>query len=355
MSPRPPRISDRPIVKAPRILGIDPSTVGPLLSLVAQIERHTLSGDGVDINMTETVKISRSAALILTAQLERSLTRSKGCLNGFSPIDMTACRRLHAFGFYKHLGFSTPPSILSDPMDDITVISGINVTPDLSSRLEMIADIATPIFGSSEFVEHIHEALSEAMANIMGHAYIKGVESVPLFAQTMLNVLNTGSLESLEVQARSAALERWWIAGHVDRASGELLLYALDHGHSIPIIAPFRMEDALEEFWSAYPEKRPLSKPRTTDAQLLEAVARARREGYGTGRRGRGFPSMIGLVEKEATSGAVTVLSGAALYEFNMLTHDAPATERTYPLNRRFPGTLIEWRIGGARVAGDLA
>ncbi|RZJ19087.1 MAG: hypothetical protein EON91_02515 [Brevundimonas sp.] len=304
----------------------------------------------MDLDLSDCEEISRSAALVVTAQIERSLIRRPRCLNGFSPSTLDPCRRLHGLGFYKHLNFDTPRLVTDDDeVDAITVVSGTAVTAELSRELERVAEVAQPLFGNEEFVAHIHEALSEAMANIAGHAYIKGVERWALTLQSQSNELNSDAPEWLRQQAKAEALRKWWIAGHADNQTGELLLFALDHGHSIPVIAPFRMKDALEEFWNANPKLKPATKSAATDAQLLEAVARARREGYGTGRRGRGFPSMIGLVEHEAVSGAVSVISGGALYEYRKPGGDEPATERAIPLSKKFNGTMIEWRIGGAR------
>lgn len=332
-----------------------PSSVSHLLRLVEEIE---VASDQVspafDIDLSGVEVVSRGAALLLTAQIERSWTRSPRCLNGYSPESVEASDRLNALGFYDHLGFVVPSHLLRpDLKDAITVVSGTGVTADLSNRLEEVAAVARPLFGDDIFVSHIHEALSEAMANIMGHAYIKGIEAGAITGESLTNRLMPPTLEVLALQARAAALQRWWIAGHADADTGEMSLYALDHGHTIPVIAPYRMREAIDAYWLANPDRRPKRPYFPTDSELLEAVARARREGFGTGRRGKGFPSMIGLVENEATAGAVTVISGNAMYEFRMDKHANLLSERSYPLSKRLNGTLIEWRIGGSLGRGD--
>lgn len=350
MASRPARKADRKMVRAPRVLDITPSSAVHLVRLLQQIEDITVADDcGLDIDLSACEVISRAAALLLTAQIERSWTRRPRCLNGYSPTSVEAIARLNGVGFYRHLDFYVP-NALSDPeqVDALTVMSGTGVTEDLSKRLEEVAVLAGQNFGDADFVDHIYAALSEAMANIHGHGYMKGIENGAVGPHQVEFVQPLAATDII-AQAKAEALERWWITGHYDPVLDELQLCALDHGHSIPVIAPLRMRAAMDEYWEANPERRPKERFRATDSEVVEAVARARREGYGTDRRGRGFPNMIGLVENEAASGGVTVLSGQALYEFRMDGGDEPAVERCFQLSKRFNGTLIEWRIGGAK------
>jgi len=285
---------------------------------------------------------------MLTAQIERCILRRPGSINGYSPVEVGACRMLHGFGFYKHLKFNTPRLIDPDahPEDAITIRSGVGASSGMSENLEVVARVALPVFNDEAFVEKLHATLNEAMTNIVGHAYNAEPNSVPYanrahFDNLQLPLARSGVVTIPQLQ------HRWWFAGTANDSDPQIHICALDHGTGVPAVAPFTMSSALEEFWAANPRKDPSRNP--TDAEVLEAVARARREGFGTGRRGQGFPNMIGLVEDAAARGSVTVLSGEALYEFRLLGPNSAKLERCFALRNRFAGTVVEWDISGPR------
>ena len=326
-------------------MGVRRGLVQQTIAFLSAIESATLMGGSVEIDLRDCVYISRSAGLLLTAQIERCVARTPGCLNGYSPMDLDVCEGLQGLGFYKHLKFHSPLD-QSGPLreDSITVRSGRGVIEDLSERLAEVAEVATPLFNDPLFVEQVHAALNEAITNVVGHAYLNETGTLPRTRE--------GSAHEYvkpAVAPAAAPLDMWWFAGHADELTGELILCALDHGGTIPAVAPLRIPDVLKAFWLENPRRVSAARPEPTDAQILEAVARARREQIGTGRRGKGFPTMIGLVENVAMNGSVTVLSGSALYEFRYAGTDFKPLERCFTLNKSFDGTLIEWRISGPR------
>lgn len=344
-------------IRAPRRLSIRRGFVSATVDFINRIETATQLGSRVHIDLRDCVEISRSAGLLLTAQIERSIARHPGCLNGYSPNSVDVCRGLHGLGFYKHLNFLSPLDDYPGHVEDsITVCSGSGVTQDLSERLEKVAEVAEPLFEDSEFVAQVHAALNEAITNVVGHAYLMETGELPRTREHAPHEAVRPIPEASAVRP-DISLDRWWFAGHADAETGELLLLALDHGGTIPSVAPFRIPDVLRAFWQEYPRIVSKNKIEPSDAAILEAVAKARRQKIGTGRRGRGFPTMIGLVENFADSGSVTVLSGAALYEFTMVKGSDRATERSFSLSKSFHGTLIEWRIATSaeRTKGGMS
>lgn len=335
---------------APEVLSLHPDHVVETLAYVEEIETQTTAvGGRVYANLAACTEISRAACLLLTAQMERSLERLDGCIEGCSPRSKSVCQNLHDFGFYKHLHFFSPIDFRTDgevSPESICVCSGAGVTGDLSERLERVAQVSRFIFDDEDVVKKVHSALNEAVTNIVGHAYLS---EAGRRRRLMLMELDPDGDHERLVDPSERGLGRWWFAGHADIENGELYLYALDHGYGIPTIGPWTMRQTISAFYADNPRARARRLQPYTDAEILNAVARARRGGYGTGRRGKGFPTMIGLVETETKKGSLIVISGAARYEYRQSLALPKPIERCSPLSKSFPGTLLEWRIAAAR------
>lgn len=341
---------------APVVLSLRPDHVEATLSYVEQIEMQTAKPGGtVYVNLADCDEISRSSCLLLTAQIERSLERMEGCVVGCSPRSPAVCQNLHDFGFYRHLHFMSPIDFKTDgdvPPESICVCSGAGVSEDLSERLERVAQVARFVFDDEAFVEKVHAALNEAVTNIVGHAYLN--ETGRRHRQMMANAEALGLTDELDpaVDPAEMGAGRWWFAGHADIENRELFLYALDHGYGVPTIAPWTMRPTIDAFYADNPRSGARRGQPFSEAETLNAVARACRAGYGTGRRGKGFPTMIGLVETETKKGSLVVVSGAARYEFRQSAALKPI-ERCSALSKSFPGTLLEWRIAAPRLGRE--
>lgn len=317
------------------------------------MEAASLVGRGdLILDMRECTFVSRAACLLLTAQIDRCHARNVGSVSGFNPHSRDVCKRLEDFGFYKHLNFRSPRFAANDDRaPHLKFCSGVGVSEDLSKRLEDVASLARFVFPEEDAVESIHEALNEAVTNIVGHGYS---EEVPHFVSSQpsafMKSIGAG-LQSPIALPKPVWHGRWWFAGYANETRGELLLYALDHGHSIPAIAPLTMRPTLIEFWKKQEPASRVAPASRRPGEILEAVARARRMGLGTGRRGKGFPTMISLVENEGSQGSVRVLSGRGLYEFSKATPSGLGTERAFTLEKGLTGTMIEWRLALPRFA----
>lgn len=340
-------------IRAPSKLTDSFGGLPEVLRLLERMELASMHGSGgLILDMRACTFVSRAACLLLTAQIDRCHARNPGSVGGFNPQSRDVCQRLEEFGFYKHLNFRSPSLPANDDQaPHLKFCSGVGVSEDLSNRLEEVASLARLVFPDKDAVDDVHEALNEAVTNIVGHGYSEEVSPIQTDLMNSRFALQNSQSGGLKALPKPLWHGRWWFAGYANVTRGELQLYALDHGHSIPAIAPITMAQPLVDFWR-HQDPTTRVKPENRKAgEILEGVARARRLGLGTGRRGKGFPTMISLVENDGSQGHVRVLSGAALYEFVKPTPHMIGKERAFTMDKSLTGTMIEWRLGLPRYA----
>lgn len=336
--------------RSPLRLGIELGDLAALLGFLDEIEVASLRGHKrIFLDLSTLRFVSRGACLMLVAQIDRCNARQPKAIGGLNPESRSVCQRLHDFGFYQHLQFSGPGEAVDEERRvSISVRSGVGATEDLSRQLEEVASLALPLFGDIDIVEAVHETLNEAVTNIVGHAYSK--ELGPGLSRQAVEK-HLPWLSTFTASERPIWDGKWWFGGYANYERRELSLFALDHGHSVPTVAPTTMAQALVDFWRLKEPQNKIKPEDRTEREILEGVARARRSGVGTGRRGKGFPTMISLVENPTSCGKVRVISGSALYEFEKRHPLAVPREQSYDLSKAFGGTLIEWRLSSPEAS----
>ncbi|HBC16057.1 MAG TPA: hypothetical protein DC026_10230 [Erythrobacter sp.] len=156
----------------------------------------------------------------------------------------------------------------------------------------------------------VYNALSEAMSNVVWHAYQRTLGAWP-----------------------KAVINRWWLGGTWSKSDNMVTVQMYDHGVGIPRTLP------KSEHWS---EVLPLIgriDSERSDAGMIEAAMQYGRTRTGKAGRGKGLAQMADWIES-ADNGSLRILSGNGSLTFlpgRQLIKERLATE--------FCGTLVEWKV----------
>lgn len=309
------------IIHAPRVLGIEADRIDATLIFLAEIRACSGVEREIIVDLTHLEDISRSACIMLAAELENCARRCPKKVSGVHPTLPDVRNALDAFGVYQLLNVPSPiDRRLTKKLRRTVVLikAGHDGADDYLDKLSDIKKAATGLFLNPLFADDVLVALDEAIININRHAY---------------QSINDGP-ES-----------RLWLAGVVDHDANALQFYALDHGVGIPKRAPQTMKAALEEYWKDHP---PACANQPSAGETLAGAILASRTGVGLKGRGQGLPTMVGLVKEKSKSGTMMIISGGGGFRFDKAEPTAPqlgTDQRSYDLEKEFHGTLVVWRI----------
>lgn len=229
-------------------------------------------------------------------------------------------------GFFTILGFKPPQRLASEevkrtymPIIAHNVIAGDSVdighlTIDIQKQIEAFFNINLDAV-------RLYDSVTEAIANVYGHAY-KNMSDVRLPF-------------------------RWWMSVSYDTELSELGVILFDHGHGIPSTMKHstkfdiyrQMVNKIGGNWSE-------------QFRLSVAFERERRKNRGNQSsiqgRGHGCPDMLRLVSQEdqnevKTGSRFNVISGNARYRYEENKNSNRGVSES--LKNKLQGTLIEWRI----------
>lgn len=318
-------------ITAPRGLGVFRDRADATIGFLGRIRKATEDprGRAVVIDFRPCRYISRAACLMITAELERGRHRCKGVLSFIPPASEELADLFDSFGVYAYFNIASPLSAgqkRSRTMNSIVVRSGDVAAGEVKFKLKEVASVALKVCGATSLAHAVEDALQEAMWNASEHAYA-------------------------DMDMVGLPRDRWWFAGVYDPENCEAFFYALDHGHGIPNRAQVLMAADLQAYWEADPRFAAAAGGAPNDPDRLDAAIRAPRlNAPGREGRGKGLPTMVGLVD-DALDGEVRICSGAATWHGRRrkkAVRDGSNTlDKCYPLRREYPGTLVCWRVSG--------
>lgn len=311
------------VLRAPVVL--DVFTAEELQSTIrylAAIRRTiVLGGNKAYIDLSNCRRIGVVGCLMLTAELDHCSSMRPHAINGHDPVDLASRQTLADFGFYRMLGVDRP-QFKSDFI--VQMKSGEGVVNSLAQETGEVAALAMQLWGNQAYADRVHGALNEALTNVIMHAYPK------------------------DLLKDDDCAPRWWVAGAGDAAGGAWFV-AMDHGVGVPRTAMRTMADLLKPYLANY--KEPL------DHHVLWATIKRGSSQTALPQHGKGFGTMISLVDKHSEGGGLWVLSGKGGYLISVEPHrpiKAQRYEGSYPLKAAFPGTLIVWRVNGPKRPAPL-
>lgn len=263
-----------------------------------------------------------AATILLLASIFRCRNlrqfRGRHSVIGNYPKDRSVLLQLAEMGFFKLLDVKVPDLDQEGSGLDPTrpfFLRFQTMTRVVGHEAAAFCDLVT--IGAFQMAPQTKRqmvaALKEAMGNAHEHAYSRPTgREIP--------VMNN----------------RWWIAGHLDRRRGEMMVILFDQGVGIPETLDLNLLDRLAAIVKL--------SSRPTDAELIEAATELYRTSTGDRGRGRGFRDMKRFIDS-CDDGELRVLSNRGAYSY---MKGAPHTDNW---NTSICGTLIEWRVRHSTIA----
>lgn len=325
-------------VVAPGIMNFD-DNYEETAKFIDKIRRYTIKKRlHVFVDMFGVKEISPDAALVLAAELQRSMDLLPKCVNGRNPRRMKPFRILRGLRFHELLNFH--PGVADGDCDDD--LEYIHMESGFPGRTDFFPTVLKLVLGgrartsSVRAKNRLTEGWHEALANATQHGY------------------DNPSL--LKYQASDKY--RWWMAGYRDAKNKEAIFMVYDQGVTIPADLPRRWGEAVGELVTKAGGIVRLGKGTIDDQLLMSAmvVGRTRTDQRG---RGWGFSNMHAVIDgnavfdadaspgevvhaPEQTGGSLRILSRRGRYLYHSGT-GAKASVHSEP----FWGTLIVWRLKG--------
>ena len=178
------------------------------------------NSDGIYIDFRPIRRLSVTAALILAAELDRwNQVKRRSRLKAVDVGNWDSSVRvlLRDMGFFGLLQIEGDAVDLPDGESDIRYLkfrSGRYAEGEAIARLQ--AEDLEPIFGELPRKQYLYAAVTEAMTNVVQHAY-----------------------------EPSRRYPRWWLAGGWNARTSQVAIVIYDRGMGIPRTLPRRVSDRL--------------------------------------------------------------------------------------------------------------
>lgn len=272
----------------------------------------------IDLQYVKHVAIG--AALALVAEINRADMILPGMLSGRLPRDPLARSILRRVGFIEATSGQAPvigsadDPVLLEPTS-LHILKVRTGTADEASKTsfldEFLRQIFPPPFLSDQVRGRLKGAVTEALLNIVDHAYE--------YPRTDL-----------------CPEKRWWICGMADRARKHCYFVVYDLGVGIPATVPTSRVDGVRAAFNLLEEEA-----RKEDYRLIKAAVDAPRSRTGTAGRGRGLPEMRRLIDRVG-DGMLWITSGRGNYLYEL---GASPQNGGRPIDGSLRGTLVVWRL----------
>lgn len=256
--------------------------------------------------------VSPSALLMLAAEIHRcrKILGSKHIIGNY-PLEKKVEIILEDFGFFKLLGIKNrnKSQRKNYPMEYIDFVSHIHEVKGTVRNFRE-ALLGTAIEMSAPAKGRLYRALTEAMLNVRHHAYPP-------------NSYRTNPERG-----------RWWLSGHVNKKSGDLIIMFCDLGVGIPRTLPkiYNME-RIRQALSILPGINP------PDGDMIKAAMTLGRTRTEEENRGRGLNDLRSFIN-QAEAGQLEIYSKKGYYLYNF-----DGSEKVINREHNMGGTLIVWTV----------
>lgn len=310
--------SDRaPLVPlvVPSVLYLRSSDAQDACWLVEQLRDEIGRGNRVRLDFAGVTSIKQAALMYLLSQLHKLLIEHGiDCIEGTYPRSIRVERLMAESGFFQMLGVRTRERVKksSKQVRYIPFKSGLTVEARVIGevRNELLRDDLTM---PTRVRQHVFRAVSEAMTNVVQHAY------------------QTKNFRSQQTAQKMRG--RWWFTASLDAKGNRFSLAFYDAGVGIPKTLPRRYGmEKLRAVLSLLPFVDP------DDAQMVEAAMILGRTRTALQHRGKGLMDLASLIDSVG-DGEMTIHSRRGKVTYSVGATVAANCERSVE------GTLIEWRL----------
>lgn len=283
------------------------------ITFIDEIRKSALEKERpVHLILDDITYIHPSAMLVLVAEIYRCIVNEKipGTFTGTYPKEERIEKILQATGFFKLLTIKHRlPDPKTHPLEYIKFVAG-----DKTQGEKWVA-LWQSIFGAAFQInlmprQHFFKALTEAMANVIHHAYPENMD------------FNFPVLKS-----------HWWLLGHVNKETKEFMVMFFDQGIGIPSSLVKRYDRGIiSKILSS------LSLSGGKDEDLLQVAMNLGESKTSESYRGKGLMDIQKIIE-ECQAGSLKILSGKGQYHYT--NNEVISKSNRFDLG----GTFIQWEI----------
>lgn len=267
-------------------------------------------------------EISSEALLFLLAELYRcrkifGRTRITGTYPDCKKIEVM----MQASGFFNLLNVAPRVNKKSKkyPLEYIEFMTG-NKLIESTARMLRIAILGNSIQMGTIAAKRLFRAVSEAMVNVVNHAYPKAISSK--------NILRN----------------QWWVSGHINKKTKTLNIMFCDLGVGIPATIPkVHGIEMIRAVLALLPTVKP------NDAEMIKAGMEIGRTRTGIDGRGNGLHDLRKFVD-DTGGGELDIFSRKGHYVYRA-GHSETLTNFNYSIG----GTLIKWSVPLENVTNWVA
>jgi hypothetical protein len=264
------------------------------------------------LDFSDVKTLKPAAMLLLLAEIHRCrLIYGPDHITGTYPTEPRIERMLNCTGFFSLLDVAPRRKTrrAKYPMEYVDFVSN---THEVKGTIKDFREklLGTSIAMTPQAKNKLYRVLTEAMLNVSYHAY------------------------PLSAAKTNPQRGRWWLAGHVNRRSKELMIMFCDLGVGIPRTLPklYKME-VIRNLLSILPGINP------NDGQMIQAAMQLGRSSARQTNRGKGLNDLRSFVDN-AGAGELHIFSGHGHYLYKP---GQAEIVRNYATG--IAGTLIKWTV----------
>lgn len=259
-------------------------------------------------------KLSPGAALILAAELDRWRRLHSAKLKPWkiNTWEKDVRRLFHELGIFELLNIKKKDRKIKNSKGSLKFIKFITGNESQGELAGRLIEAISPIIGTEYSQRKLYTALSEAMTNVVQHAYPETLD----FKKEYLK-------------------NQWWLTGSYNRKTKELKVIFYDQGVGIPNTLS---SSGLIEKCLNYLKIKQLEHH---DANMIKAALEVGKTRTKERYRGKGLQQLLDFIEHH--DGEIRIISGNG--EYQRLYSDGLYKENPEKRNITLDGTFIEWTV----------
>lgn len=303
-------IKFRKIIEVPQKLSLI-SNYNETIDFLRNVHNSVFNdGNNLLLNFSNCTEITPESCVIIAAEIDRCLRKRPRSINGNYPNNDAAYATLKALGFFRLLNIRSERPISVVPVDpDLQIVGLVSGKGKKESITEGILDlfVSMPKFqeGRQLFGFKVFRALTEAMGNVIEHAY------------------------PADYHDQYDCVRSWWRAGF--RQSNKITVVLYDQGKGIPHTLPSTWPDALKAVAQG--------KLAPNDSTMIKYAMELNRSSASQQGRGKGLHDIKMLIDFIG-AGQLHIFSYKGHYYYSPLDGENCKDEST-----TLPGTLIVWTV----------
>jgi len=289
-----------------------------------------LSSTSIRIDLSKLNNISINGLLYLISEIDilqnKKNNKRFNTTNGFKYNSKYGLNKnnnklkylLSAIGYWDYFSMKVPYSIDNTTKNKYF----LSIKSDTISKSHYVADLRDFILEKVNFIknaeiqDYFDDAITEAMANSVEHAYIK------------------------KTSFRTKG--KWWLCGHYNKNSDYLEFSFRDYGVGLRKTLEYNSDNKIKSLC------RTLINSQTSDAEIIKLLVNDKLPKYRGKKdkiRGYGFKRFKEFSKNIGYNCEMKIISGNGKYDYSYLPNTEEEIETLTNMNFDIRGFLISWKI----------